>query len=247
GDGPAALAELARAAEAAGFSRLWAPELYRSATVPLAIAAAATSRIELGTGVALAFTRSPFTLALEALDLDELSGGRLVLGLAAEVADGLLDHPVTTAGWLEEVVRPALREGAERAGRPAPPVAGALIVAVDDEDPEGARRAAALTVGFYATVKTYEPLFAGAGFGSRLGGIRRAFLTGDGDRLAEAVGPDMAAAFAAAGTAAEVLRRARAHAGAVDRMWLTPPHHGQDPADSDRWQAGILRTFGRAD
>jgi probable F420-dependent oxidoreductase len=328
GAGPAELREFAHAAEAAGFARLWAPELHRSATVPLAVAAAATSRIELATGVALAFTRSPFTLALEALDLDELSGGRLVLGLGAgvrrlnqrwhavaydppvarmrelvaavralvaglpeggavrargrhvdvevvgyrrpygaarpavpvwlaavrpemarlagEVADGLLDHPVTTADWLEEVLRPPLREGAERAGRPAPPVAGALIVAVDDEDPEGARRAAALTVGFYATVRTYEPLFAGAGFGARLGGIRRAFLTGDGERLADAVGADMVETFAAAGTSAEVLERARAHAGAVDRLWLTPPHHGQDPADCDRWQAGILRTFGQA-
>ena len=39
------------------------------------MAAAATERIGLATGIALAFTRSPMTLALEALDLDELSGG----------------------------------------------------------------------------------------------------------------------------------------------------------------------------
>src|SRR5690606_31782581 len=64
---------------------LWAPELHRSATVPLAVAAAATERIELGTGIALAFTRSPMVMALEALDLDELSGGRFVLGLGAGV------------------------------------------------------------------------------------------------------------------------------------------------------------------
>jgi len=36
-------------------------------------------------GIALAFTRSPFVLALEALDLDELSGGRMVVGLGAGV------------------------------------------------------------------------------------------------------------------------------------------------------------------
>ena len=78
----AGLAHFARAAERAGIARLWAPELYRSATVPLAVAAAATERIGLGTGIALAFTRSPMVMALEALDLDELSGGRLVSGLA---------------------------------------------------------------------------------------------------------------------------------------------------------------------
>jgi alkanesulfonate monooxygenase SsuD/methylene tetrahydromethanopterin reductase-like flavin-dependent oxidoreductase (luciferase family) len=72
GDSAAEIAAFARAAEDRGFARLWAPELNRSATVPLAIAAAATARIELATGIALAFTRSPLVLALEALDLDEL-------------------------------------------------------------------------------------------------------------------------------------------------------------------------------
>ena len=85
GDDAAGLADFARAAERSGIARLWAPELYRSATVPLAVAAAATERIELGTGIALAFTRSPMVTALEALDLDELSGGRFVLGLGAGV------------------------------------------------------------------------------------------------------------------------------------------------------------------
>jgi probable F420-dependent oxidoreductase len=323
----AGLVAFARQAEQAGFAHLWAPELYRSATVPLALAAASTSRIGLGTGVALAFTRSPFTLALEALDLDEASGGRLVLGLGAgvrrlnqrwhaapydppvrrmretiaalrelvralatgdrarspgrlvdievtgyhrphrqpreaipiwlaavmpgmgrlagEVADGFLDHPMTTPEWLDETIAPALRAGAERADRPPPPVAAAMICAADDEDPTGARRAAALTVGFYATVKTYEPLFAGHGFGDRLGAIRRAFMAGDPDRLADEVGDDMTDVFAAAGTTEAVAARAGAWVGRAQRLWATPPHHGQDGAATDRWQRGILATFGR--
>ena len=79
----AEITELAREAENRGFDRLWAPELYRSATVPLAAAATGTQRIGLATGIALAFTRSPLVMALEALDLDELSQGRAVLGLGA--------------------------------------------------------------------------------------------------------------------------------------------------------------------
>ena len=85
GADPAGLAAFARAAEAAGFGRLWAPELHRSSTIPLAVAAAATDRIGIATGIALAFTRSPMVLALEALDLDELSGGRMTIGLGAGV------------------------------------------------------------------------------------------------------------------------------------------------------------------
>jgi alkanesulfonate monooxygenase SsuD/methylene tetrahydromethanopterin reductase-like flavin-dependent oxidoreductase (luciferase family) len=40
-----------------------------------------TTRLKLGTGIALAFTRSPLETVCTALDLDLLSGGRLVLGL----------------------------------------------------------------------------------------------------------------------------------------------------------------------
>ena len=328
GHDPAEIAELAAAAERAGLARLWAPELHRSATVPLAVAAAATERIELATGIALAFTRSPMVLALEALDLDELSGGRLVLGLGAgvrrlnaswhaaaydhpvrrmrelvaaarelmaalaerrdarspgaiydidvrglrrphvapraappvwlaavlpgmtalagEVADGFLDHPVTSSAWLAERLLPALDAGAARGGGARPEVAGALICAASDDDPAAARRAAAGTVGFYATVRTYEGMFSEHGFGDRIPAIRRAFVEGQGDRLVDAVGEDMTDAFAAAGTIAQVRERARTYEGLVDRLWATPPHHMQGPGDTTRWQRGILEALGPA-
>lgn len=79
------LVDAARAAEQAGADRVWTSELHRSATVPAAAVAAATSRVGVGTGIALAFVRSPLTIALEALDLDELSAGRFVLGLGTGV------------------------------------------------------------------------------------------------------------------------------------------------------------------
>lgn len=82
------LDELVRAAaraESAGADALWASELQRSATVTAAAIVASTSTAQIGTGIALAFTRSPMITALEALDLDELSGGRFVLGLGSGV------------------------------------------------------------------------------------------------------------------------------------------------------------------
>ncbi|GGT16987.1 LLM class flavin-dependent oxidoreductase [Nonomuraea spiralis] len=79
------LASSARAAEDAGAETLWVPELHRSAMVSAAVLAGATTRTRIGTAIALAFTRSPMTTALEALDLDELSGGRFVLGLGSGV------------------------------------------------------------------------------------------------------------------------------------------------------------------
>ncbi len=80
--GPAELARAARLAEDAGFASVWATEFYdRSATVALAAMAQATSTIELGSAIAYAFGRTPLVLAAEARDLDELSGGRITLGL----------------------------------------------------------------------------------------------------------------------------------------------------------------------
>jgi probable F420-dependent oxidoreductase len=79
------LVEAGRAAEEAGATTLWVPELHRSATVTAAALAAGTSQARVGTAIALAFTRSPMVTALEAMDVDELSGGRFVLGLGSGV------------------------------------------------------------------------------------------------------------------------------------------------------------------
>lgn len=80
--GPRELAETARMCEEAGLASVWATEFYdRSATIALAAMAQATSTIELGSAIAYGFGRTPLVLAAEARDLDELSGGRLTLGL----------------------------------------------------------------------------------------------------------------------------------------------------------------------
>jgi probable F420-dependent oxidoreductase len=76
------MTELAREAEAAGCAAVWTSELYsRSATVPMTVLAATTSRVLIGSNIAYGVGRSPLMWAAEARDLDELSGGRLILGL----------------------------------------------------------------------------------------------------------------------------------------------------------------------
>ncbi len=80
-----ALARTVREAEDAGLQGIWAPQLHSPPFVTLAAAAMVTKRILLGTGIALAFTRSPVETALTALDLDTISGGRTVLGLGTSI------------------------------------------------------------------------------------------------------------------------------------------------------------------
>ena len=83
---PAAqIIEAAKKAEAIGLDGLWGIQLPGPPFLPLATAAGGTEKLKLGTGVSLAFTRSPLETALSALDLDLISGGRTVLGLGPSV------------------------------------------------------------------------------------------------------------------------------------------------------------------
>jgi len=67
------------------FDALWSNETQHDPFLPLALAAEHTQRITLGTSIAVAFARSPTTLAHIAWDLQKLSGGRFVLGLGTQV------------------------------------------------------------------------------------------------------------------------------------------------------------------
>ncbi|MCF7550798.1 LLM class flavin-dependent oxidoreductase [Pseudonocardia sp. WMMC193] len=72
----------AEAADRAGFDAAWTSEFYtRSGSISMAAMAGRTQRCRLGSSIMYGVGRSPLVLATEALDLDELSGGRVVLGL----------------------------------------------------------------------------------------------------------------------------------------------------------------------
>jgi probable F420-dependent oxidoreductase len=79
------LAHVVKEAEAHGMEGLWAVQLFGPPFIPLAAAAMASRQLKLGTGVALAFTRSPLETALSAIDLDIISGGRAVLGIGTSL------------------------------------------------------------------------------------------------------------------------------------------------------------------
>ena len=76
--------DLAVRAEAAGFDSVFTIEFFnRHGYAPLGAIAQATERVRIGTGIANAFTRTPLLHASAAMDLDELSGGRMILGLGS--------------------------------------------------------------------------------------------------------------------------------------------------------------------
>jgi probable F420-dependent oxidoreductase len=316
------IATTAADAEAAGFDTVWTPEFYtRSAIVTLAQIAAHTNRCRVGTGIAYATGRSPLVLATEARSLDEVSGGRLVLGLgtgtrrmiedwhgvdpdapairmeelvpllrrlwrlhegpvahegrfyrcrvtptaettpgvrdeipvftagvnprmievAGRVADGLLGHPLFSRAYVDDVVRPAIEAGKQRAERADAYVelVGIVICAIAD-DPAQARREAAAQLAFYAAPKTYGPLLDASGFGPAGEEIRAAFAERDFERMAAAVPDPMIDAMAAAGTAAEVRARLREAEDVFDHVVAYPPSFGLSEARCDELAAALV-------
>ena len=77
--------EAARSAEALGYDLVTSSETAHNPFLPLVLAAEHTDRVDLVTSIALAFARSPMDTAYIAWDLQEQSGGRLVLGLGSQV------------------------------------------------------------------------------------------------------------------------------------------------------------------
>jgi probable F420-dependent oxidoreductase len=80
-----ALGGEAAAYERLGMDGLWSYETAHDPFLPLLAAAGSTSRVSLGTAIAVAFARSPFATAQTAWDLQQVSGGRLLLGLGTQV------------------------------------------------------------------------------------------------------------------------------------------------------------------
>ncbi|MGH2819924.1 MAG: TIGR03617 family F420-dependent LLM class oxidoreductase [Actinomycetota bacterium] len=319
---------MAKMVEDAGFESCWAAETTNTAFVQATAAIQATSRIKVGTSLALAFPRSPTITAMTAWDLDELSGGRFVCGLgtqvkrvneerfsvpfehpapklaeyaramrtvwaanrgedvvhegrfyrvtrptfhgrpqperrdvpiyfgavgrimsrySGEVADGLLTHPLASPRYLAEVVRPALSDGAVRAGR-APEscnlTATAMISISDDVDE--ARREVKLQIAFYATTRTYAAILELHERGHVIADLRAAFEARDKERMVELIDDELCDAIAIAGTPAEARQRLAAWQGIADRVLLSSPWYGPRPERMFENYQALVETFGPA-
>ena len=111
--------KLAQQAEQAGFDSVFTVEFFNQhAFAVLGAIAATTSRVTIGTGIANAFTRSPLVHATAAMDLDELSNRRMVLGLGSGTARMNIDwwgmpfeKPAARMKELIELLRAAFAAG----------------------------------------------------------------------------------------------------------------------------------------
>ena len=106
-------------ADELGYDSFWVPEAWGYESFPvLTEMALATKRIKLGTGIVNVFSRSPGLIAMSAATVDEMSGGRFVLGIGtsgAKVIEGFhgrpFAKPLTLVRDVVRVVRTLLSGG----------------------------------------------------------------------------------------------------------------------------------------
>ncbi len=326
GSGGEDLADQARIAEASGVDCVWTPELFSSTFTQATWIAAHTERIDVGTGIAWAFTRSPFILAISALDIDEMSGGRFRLGLGAgvrrlnetwhgaeygrpaphlreaieavrlimakahtgepirfegeyydldikgwarpqqpprelvpiytaavregmarmagDVADGLIGHPMCSLRWLDEVVVANMELGLSRSGRRRSEIdfLPTVCCAIDDDE-EAAYDAARRTIAFYATVRTYMPLWEMHGFGEAAKAVGDAFRAGDLGSMPGHVSDAMVDTYCAAGPLDKVRARVEEVFDRGDGIFLGPPTYFISPEQLMEYQRRIIDAF----
>ena len=124
--------------------------------------------------------------------------------MAGDVADGLIGHPMCSLRWLDEVLVANFEAGLQRSGRSRsdfdfiPTVCCAI-----SDDEEAAYEACRRTICFYATVRTYAPLWEMHGFGDAAVQVGDAFRSGDLAAMPAAVPDEMVDAYCAAGPAGQ--------------------------------------------
>src|ERR1700689_5035435 len=116
-DRPDTFAQYAKSLEDAGVDFLWAGEAYTADAVStLGFLAAVTTRAALGSSILPIYSRTPTLLAMTAVGLDKLSGGRFILGLGAsgpQVIEGFhglpYDSPLARTQEIIEICRSVWR------------------------------------------------------------------------------------------------------------------------------------------
>jgi probable F420-dependent oxidoreductase len=101
--------DIAHGAEALGFSALWSTETIHDPFLPGALIAEHSQLLHFGTAIAVAFARSPATLAYTAWDLAQASAGRFILGLGTQVQAHIerrfgMSWPESVVGKLREQI-----------------------------------------------------------------------------------------------------------------------------------------------
>ena len=145
--------------------------------------------------------------------------------VAGEVCDGLSLHPITSAKYLSEVVKPNLAKGAERAGRSVADVvlttSGFVATGPDQKTIDARREGIRRQIAFYFSTRTYFPVLEVHGLEEVGVGLHEMSLKGQWDQMAELVSDDMLGLFVVSGPYDEIAAKLKERFdGALDELVL---------------------------
>jgi len=147
--------------------------------------------------------------------------------MAAEIADGIMGHPIWSVEWAVDHIQPFLAEGLDKAGRKREEVDLNLwFNCAPNSDEKEAVEDAKGTVAFYGSAAQYESFFEAHGFGDAARQLQAAAAADPGASRAHLVPDDMARTFVICGKPDAVRKRIEQAWEVADSLCLNPPTWG---------------------
>ena len=165
--------------------------------------------------------------------------------VAGEVADGLHVHPMHSVGYLQEVVRPALEDGARRSGRDAAALelyAPVMAVTGDTQaEMDEAAAKARQQIAFYGSTPSYRVMLDYHGCGALGDELNRLMRQGDFDEMGRRVPDELLEAVAIVASPGELAAKLRQrYEGVLHRLSIYAPV--PEGASEAEWQQ-FIATF----
>lgn len=166
------------------------------------------------------------------------------VSLAAEVADGVMGHPMWSLDWATRKILPDLEAGLAKGGRKREDIEVNLWLWVAPNPNEAeAIEDARTTVAFYAGMKQYESFFAAHGFGAEAAKLQAKIRQRDVASAARLVPDEMVRTFVHCGEPEKVRERVDRTWSVADSLTLCPPMYGLSPEKALYYTGMIAQTF----
>ncbi len=164
--------------------------------------------------------------------------------LAAEIADGVMGHPMWSLDWAVERIQPDLRAGLERGQRRREDVELNLwLWCAPTTDEAEAIEDSRATIAFYAGMAQYESFFEAHGFGAEARRLQEYVRKHEVVGQARLVPDEMVRTFVICGSPDRVRERIERAWTVADSLCLLPPAYGLSPEKLASYSAEIAKLF----
>jgi probable F420-dependent oxidoreductase len=167
-----------------------------------------------------------------------------MIQLAAEIADGIMGHPIWSVKWATATVPDHLKKGLARGGKQRTDVhVNYWFWVTPNNDVQQSVEDARACVAFFAGMEQYEEYFAAHGFRTECKHLQEGVKHRDYRSVAHLVPDEMASTFVVTGTPSDVRRKIDPVWEVADSVCLIPPILSLGPEQAGQYFATIAETF----